>query len=75
VTCGRSLVFSVSFTDKTDCHDITEILLKVALNTITLTTSFYHVFFAIHRKITNENLGFCFEMDIESLVKLIVECF
>jgi hypothetical protein len=28
---------SVSSTNKTDCHDITEILLKVALNTITLT--------------------------------------
>jgi len=27
----------VSFTSKTDRHDITEILLKVALNTITLT--------------------------------------
>jgi hypothetical protein len=27
----------VSFTNKTDSHDITEILLKVALNTITLT--------------------------------------
>ena len=27
----------VSFTNKTDCHDITEILLKVALNTSTLT--------------------------------------
>jgi hypothetical protein len=26
-----------SSTNKTDCHDITEILLKVALNTITLT--------------------------------------
>ena len=26
----------VSFTNKTDCHDITEILLKVALNTIIL---------------------------------------
>jgi hypothetical protein len=24
----------VSFTNKSDCHDITEILLKVALNTI-----------------------------------------
>jgi len=39
VTCGRSLVFSgysVSSTHKTDRHDITEILLKVALNTITL---------------------------------------
>jgi hypothetical protein len=28
----------VSSTNKTDCHDITEILLKVALNTITLLT-------------------------------------
>jgi hypothetical protein len=27
----------VSSTNKTDCHDITEILLKVALNTIILT--------------------------------------
>jgi hypothetical protein len=27
----------VSSTNKTDCHDITEILLKVALNIITLT--------------------------------------
>ena len=30
----------VSSTNKTDCHDITEILLKVALNTITLTLLF-----------------------------------
>ena len=35
VTCGRSVVFiSGSSTNKTDRHDITEILLKVALNTI-----------------------------------------
>ena len=32
VTCSISVVFS---TNKTDRHDITEILLKVALNTIT----------------------------------------
>jgi hypothetical protein len=31
VTCDRSVVFSIN---KTDHHDITEILLKVALNTI-----------------------------------------
>jgi len=31
VTCDRSVVF---FTNKTGSHDITEILLKVALNTI-----------------------------------------
>ena len=34
VTCDRSVVFS---TNKTDYRDITEILLEVALNTITLT--------------------------------------
>ena len=37
VTCNRSVVFSgysFSSTNKTDCHDITEILLKVVLNTI-----------------------------------------
>ncbi len=34
VICKRSVVFS---TNKTDRHDITEILLKVALNTIILT--------------------------------------
>ena len=31
MTCGRSVVFS---TNKSDRHDITEILLKVAINTI-----------------------------------------
>jgi hypothetical protein len=39
VTYDRSVVFSgtpVSFTNKTDRHDTTELLLKVALNTITL---------------------------------------
>jgi hypothetical protein len=39
MTSGRSVVFSgySGFsTKKTDYHDITEILLKVALNTITL---------------------------------------
>jgi hypothetical protein len=36
----------LSSTNETDCHDITEILLKVALTTIT-TTHFYHVSFII----------------------------
>ena len=37
--CNLSMVYStpVSFTNKTDHHDMTEILLKVTLNTITLT--------------------------------------
>ena len=37
VTCDRSVVSPgtpVSSTNKTDCQDITEILLKVALSTI-----------------------------------------
>ena len=41
----RSVVFSgflVSSTNKTDCHEITEILLKVALNTTNQPT--IHVF-------------------------------
>jgi hypothetical protein len=33
---GFSLVTQVSSTNKTDSHDITEILLEVALNTLTL---------------------------------------
>jgi len=40
VTCGRSVVFSGYsgfLHNKTDRHNITEILLKVVLNTITLT--------------------------------------
>ena len=40
VTCDRSMVFfgySCFPTNKTGCHDITEILLKVTLSTITLT--------------------------------------
>ena len=38
VTCGRWVVYSgtpISFSNKTDRYDITEILLKVTLNTIT----------------------------------------
>jgi len=54
--CGRSVVFSqgtpVSSTNKADCHDITEILLKVALNTIKqtydLTSSKYGIFAQIN---------------------------
>ena len=40
VTCGRLVIFcrySVSSTNKTNRHDITEIMLKMVLNTITLT--------------------------------------
>ena len=48
VTCDRSVVFSpgppVSSTNKTDHHDITEILLKVALSTIKQTRKFIFIF-------------------------------
>jgi hypothetical protein len=37
VICGRSVCSPVSCTNKTDRHDITEILLKVALSIIILT--------------------------------------
>jgi len=37
IVVGFSLGTLVSSTNKTDSHDITEILLKVALNTINLT--------------------------------------
>ena len=39
-----SLGTLVSFTNKTDRHDITEILLNVVLNTITLTLLYNHFF-------------------------------
>ena len=39
----------VSSTNKTDRHDITELLLKVALNTITLTLKIYILYFLICR--------------------------
>ena len=38
---GFSSVTPVSTTNKTDCHDIAEILLKVGLNTIAYCSSFY----------------------------------
>ena len=53
VTCGRSVVFSgsgtqVSSTNKTDSHNITEILLKVVLNTITPTPNLYNHVYLIY---------------------------
>jgi hypothetical protein len=36
---GGFLQYSGFFNNKTDCHNITEILLKLALSTITLTLS------------------------------------
>ena len=39
-----SLDTPLSSTNKTDCHDITEICLKVSLNTINLATNHIHAF-------------------------------
>jgi hypothetical protein len=54
VTCDRSEVLS---TNKTDHHDITEILLKAALNTITLTLYFKNNYLISSklRSITRQN--------------------
>jgi hypothetical protein len=46
-----NVIPSASSTNKTDCHDTTEILLKVALNTITLTLVHYYLWLVI-REIT-----------------------
>jgi hypothetical protein len=46
VTCDRfwfSPDTPISSTNKTDCHDITEILLKVTLNTITCKSTYHTI--------------------------------
>jgi len=66
VTCGRLVVFfgySGFLHIKTDCHDITEILLKVALNTINpMNILFHNYVFVISSKselhIINKNIPF-----------------
>jgi hypothetical protein len=40
----------VSFSNKTDCHNITEIMLKVALNTIEQTNILFEVFKVMYNK-------------------------
>ena len=53
-----SLCTPVSSTNKTDHHDLTEILLKVALNNITLTRIHEHfLFFFKPRKLIPQNLN------------------
>jgi len=50
-----SLDIPVSSTNKTDRHDITQILLKVALNTITLTLTPMRLKIQYKQKGENEN--------------------
>jgi hypothetical protein len=42
----------ISFTNKTDCHDINEILLKLASNTITLLTPIWSLYLNLSNKPT-----------------------
>jgi len=53
VTCGRSDVFS-GYSDNTDHQDITEILLTVALNVMTLTLVL-DKYCTLHRFIMHHN--------------------
>jgi hypothetical protein len=45
---------AVSCTNKTDCHDITQILLKVALNTLTRKLSFELKSNGTHSEVVNK---------------------
>jgi hypothetical protein len=47
----------VTFTNITDCHDITEILLKVALNTISITLILNGLFLSANTKLILENIA------------------
>jgi predicted transcriptional regulator len=61
VTCDRSVVFPdtpVSSTNKTDCHDIAEILLKVVLNNINQTNIEYEDLPALIEDLTVANCSF-----------------
>ena len=62
----------VSFTNKTDPHDVTEILLKVALNTITLTRA--HQILLLITFINNKSMGSpsYFTLDRRTLIYIIV---
>ena len=55
MTCDRSMVFP--FTNKTDRHDITVILLKVALNIITLTLVLTSIFAKVVLFYTTDTAG------------------
>jgi hypothetical protein len=64
-----SLGTPVSCTNKTDCHDITEILLKMALTTITLTLQTSN--FIAHKMTTNYLLFYWLEVQITIFTNLI----
>jgi hypothetical protein len=51
---------TVSCTNKTDCHDVTEILLKVALNTITPRPNPYYSLFKIFIESVQKELKICY---------------
>ena len=51
--------FLLSSTNKTDCHDITEILLKVALNTINQPTCILEKWLLVRELLTSTLKTFC----------------
>jgi hypothetical protein len=53
VTCDRCVVFSRYPQNKTDRHDITEILLKVAINTINITQTLNILFIVFNATFSN----------------------
>ena len=67
MTSGRSVVFFrvswISSTNKTECHDIAEILLKVALNTMTLTLLYKRYLLA--RRHAYQKLTQCYDLPIK----------
>ena len=63
VTCGRSMVFSdtpVFCINKTDHHDITEIFLKMALNTMTGLHKLFSCKFQVNLSVKNGYLFYFF---------------
>ena len=69
----------VSSTNKTDCHNITEILLKVALNTITLTlyidTFIHEIYYYEAKKHVKTLYLYCFYIAVDSVVICVLICY
>ena len=60
----------VSFTKKTDCHDITEILLKVALNTINQTKPVINVALHLSCLVKSDHISFITPQDLPIFFRL-----
>ena len=77
LTAGRrfSPGTPVSSTNKTDSHDKTEILLKVALNTITLTLIIERPLWGFQIRIPVNIIGFWFNLWMKLLLSTVVLIF